>query len=381
MTWPLVPLGEVLIEFKDALGDGEEPTVLTLTEGRGFMAQSDRFKKRLAVADTKKYKVIRRGDIAFNPYLLWAGAIAHNDGWGIGLLSPLYPTFRTQSHSDSRYVWHMLRSQEALSRFDRISFGSVPRKRRASVPDFLSVEIPLPPLPEQRRIASILDQADKSRFRRREAIKALDDIVESELESVYEHTEKTVPLMTLVEEFRYGTSVKSGPTGVPVLRIPNVSRRVLDLTEIKYVSLTDAELIRLALREDDLLVVRSNGNREIVGATVRVPAFPSPHVFASYLIRMRPRETTNAAFVSKYLSSSRGRAGLRAGATTSAGQYNINTKTLAALPIALPSTAIQDNFVANLRRLNSLLELHEKHLAILDELFASLQHRAFEGTL
>ena len=77
MTDRLV-VGDVLEQFSETVGDGPEPTVLTLTERRGFVPQADRFNKRLAIADTSKYHLVRRGDIAFNPYLLWAGAIAQN---------------------------------------------------------------------------------------------------------------------------------------------------------------------------------------------------------------------------------------------------------------------------------------------------------------
>lgn len=243
------------------------------------------------------------------------------------------------------------------------------------------VKVPLPPLPEQRRIASILDKADGIRTQRHTALRVVAELADAELEQVLQHAHEIVALGSLVEEFRYGTSVKSGDAQVPVLRIPNVSSRVLDTSAMKHVDLSDAELVRLTLRDGDLLIVRSNGNRDIVGATVRVPRFSTPHVFASYLIRARPLASTNSVFVAKYLASRRGRAALRAGATTSAGQFNINTKTLGALPIALPSKDRQEKFVEAVGRLDALIDQHQAHLQVADALFASLQQRAFAGQL
>ncbi len=63
-------LGEVLEEFDQRLGAQQEPEILTLTEGKGFVSQRERFKKRLAIKDTSNYKLIGLNDIAFNPYLL-----------------------------------------------------------------------------------------------------------------------------------------------------------------------------------------------------------------------------------------------------------------------------------------------------------------------
>ncbi len=68
-------------------------------------------------------------------------------------------------------------------------------------------------------------------------------------------------------------------------------------------------------------------------------------------------------------------------ARTSAGQYNINTEGLAAIPIPIPPLSLQQAFAARVRGIEALKEKHRAHLAQLDTLFASLQHRAFRGEL
>jgi hypothetical protein len=65
-----IRIHDLLEPFEDLLGDRPEPELLTLTEKRGFMAQSEKYNKRVAREDTSGYKVIRKHDIAFNPYLL-----------------------------------------------------------------------------------------------------------------------------------------------------------------------------------------------------------------------------------------------------------------------------------------------------------------------
>lgn len=90
----MTALDEILVEFVERPGSGQEPPVLTLTERNGFVLQSERFNKRLATDDTSNYKVVRRNDLAFNPYLLWAGAVAQNTIVDAGIISPLYPAGR-----------------------------------------------------------------------------------------------------------------------------------------------------------------------------------------------------------------------------------------------------------------------------------------------
>lgn len=146
-------VGDLLAEYKELPARGSTPPVLTLTEKNGFVRQADRFHKRLATEDISKYKVVRKNDIAFNPYLLWAGAVAQNTIVDEGVISPLYPTFRVRDDHDPRYVARLLLTPAMIAAYDTIAFGSVPRRRRSSTNDFLNLQIPTPPnLNEQRRI-------------------------------------------------------------------------------------------------------------------------------------------------------------------------------------------------------------------------------------
>src|SRR5216117_2446570 len=98
-------LGDILEEFDQRLGtQAQEPDVLTLTERFGFVSQRERFNKRLAIADTSSYKLIGLNDIAFNPYLLWAGAVAQNTSWAAAIISPVYPTFHVREGYSPRFV-------------------------------------------------------------------------------------------------------------------------------------------------------------------------------------------------------------------------------------------------------------------------------------
>jgi type I restriction enzyme S subunit len=189
------------------------------------------------------------------------------------------------------------------------------------------------------------------------------------------------PLRDLVQDFLYGTSVKSGSTGTPVLRIPNVSRRRLDLTDLKLVELPAVEVQRLELDDGDLLFVRSNGNPDLVGANIEVSGLKVPFVFASYLIRARMSRSVNSTCVSKFLDAKAGRSQLRSNATTSAGQYNSNTRSFGAIEVPIPPLGEQVDIARKIRLVSEHRALLEAHLAKLDELFASLQYRAFRGGL
>jgi type I restriction enzyme, S subunit len=215
-----ITLALVLEPFDERLGTRPEPPVLTLTEKNGFVSQVERFNKRLATDDTSSYRVIRCGDVAFNPYLLWAGAIASNQEWEEAIISPAYPTFHVRAGFDPSFVRWLLGGEPIRARYDLISFGAVPRRRRAKTEDFLAIEVPaLPPLAEQKRIASILDAADALRQKRRESIAHIDTLVQSVFLDMFGDPERlgwpTATVETIASEER--GAIRTGPFGSQLL--------------------------------------------------------------------------------------------------------------------------------------------------------------------
>lgn len=105
-------------------------------------------------------------------------------------------------------------------------------------------------------------------------------------------------------------------------------------------------------------------------------------MFASYLIRARlAKSAAEPRYIASYMATDRGREALLKYARTSAGQFNINTKSLAALEIPMPSAAMQVHFVEQLDQIEAARTMCMTAGRLHSELFTSLQHRAFAGEL
>lgn len=291
------------------------------------------------------------------------------------------------------YLRHVLLGDAFHAKFMQTVSGVGGSLLRARPSQVAKITIPLPPLPEQRRIAAILDKADALRVKRREALAQLESLAQSIFVDVFGdalQTAERTPLCAFVDEFRYGTSNKSGATGFPALRIPNVVGGALDLRELKTVNVDASEFSRLKLVDGDLLFVRTNGNRDNVG---RCTVFSQTRVansgfevdsfiYASYLIRARLKsEQILPTVLQFFLSTEEGRRELRSYSKTSAGQFNINTEGLGALRIPNFPMALQESFVEKLEAVERQRHRQRKFGEDLDALFTSLQHRAFRGEL
>lgn len=139
---------------------GNEARVLSVTNSRGFVLPEDQFERRVASADLSNYKVVHRGQYAYNPSRINVGSIARLDGWDDGVLSPMYVVFRIDKHkANSDYFLHWLNSHEARQRIKNSAQGSV--RETVSFSEFAAITIPLPDRNTQTAIARYLNALRK----------------------------------------------------------------------------------------------------------------------------------------------------------------------------------------------------------------------------
>jgi type I restriction enzyme S subunit len=135
---------------------GNDARVLSVTNSRGFVLPEDQFERRVASADLSNYKVVRRGQYAYNPSRINVGSIARLNEWDDGVLSPMYVVFGlNETKIDSDYFLHWLNSHEARQRIKNSAQGSV--RETVSFSEFAALAIPLPNADKQVAIACYLN--------------------------------------------------------------------------------------------------------------------------------------------------------------------------------------------------------------------------------
>jgi type I restriction enzyme S subunit len=378
-------LGELLQEFDERLGSRPEPDILTLTEKMGFVLQRERFNKRLAIADTSNYKVIGLHDIAFNPYLLWANAIAQNTRWKKAIISPLYPTFRVRNGYSPRFVNYLLCGGFLRSRYDAISYGSVPRKRRSAVADFLNIQIHMtvPPFAEQERIVMLLDEADGLRKLRAQADQRSAALIPALFNEMFGDPDKNpkgwkVCSFAEVGKLDRGRS-KNRPRDdsslyggkYPFIQTGNVANSNGEITTYTQ-TYSEKGLAQSRMWPAGTLVITIAAN---IGKTA-ILTFPA--CFPDSMVGFIPGDRVIVEYVRTWLVTMESR--LEEAAPQMA-QKNINLKILSELMIPVPPLQLQKEFagrIAEIRKLDARQATTRTHL---DALFQSMLHRSFNGDL
>ena len=160
--WEIAKLGDVMeevnIRVKDLdTIDAEQIPILSLTKNYGLIPQSQRFQKRIATEDVSNYKVIKKWQVVYNPYVIWEGAIHTLRKMDIGIVSPVYIVWEFKDNVDPSFMDYLLRTPLLLNSYLSRASGVVNRRRSISKTDFQNIPIPLPPLSEQQKIAKVLD--------------------------------------------------------------------------------------------------------------------------------------------------------------------------------------------------------------------------------
>lgn len=149
-------VGTVAEEVSARNRGGNEARVLSVTNSRGFVLPEDQFERRVASTDLSNYKVVQRGQYAYNPSRINVGSIARLDGWDYGVLSPMYVVFRLdEAEVDSDYFLHWLSSHEARQRIKNSAQGSV--RETVSFSEFAAITIPRPDIHCQIAISRYLN--------------------------------------------------------------------------------------------------------------------------------------------------------------------------------------------------------------------------------
>jgi type I restriction enzyme S subunit len=286
-------------------------------------------------------------------------------------------------------VWNPIFRDAAKRRMT----GSAGQKR---VPTsfFEQFKIPLPPLPEQRKIAAILDKADAVRRKRQQTLELADQFLRSAFIDMFGDpvtNPKGWPIKKLSEAFATDIEpTKCGPfgsalrkheytdSGVPVLTMNNIVGNsfcldgCLHITQEKY-----QDLSTYAVREGDIIISRAG----TVGKMCVVPHLDGPAIISTNLIRLSlDGRILEPAFFVALMTYCRGRVGkLRTGNDDS---YTfMNTGILRGLPVPFPSPTVQADWVRLLSWMSQHVSNLSGHKEIAQDLSTRLVQQAFRGEL
>ncbi|WP_344738845.1 restriction endonuclease subunit S [Microbacterium awajiense] len=341
----------------------------------GFVPSAEYFKKQVFSSDISTYKVVHEGQFAY--------ATIHLDEGSIGVapttcvISPMYTVFSVdEARVAPDYLIRFLKSPRALASYPRLGRGTAERRKSISLDALGRLEVPLPPLPEQRRIAAILDEAEAPQENRERSARLMVELLAAEFHAIATRATTRVPLSEV--------AVIRAPLVDP--RSPEVRDLVLygsDAIETGSGVLTHAgsAAAQGAISGKYLVTDRAVIYSKIRPALNKVAIIEGPALTSADIYPLSPAK---GRLRHEYLAFAlRSPDFLRyAAALSSRAQMpKLNRESLFRYQIRLPSMGDQRFFSRAVHEAEGVRASCGAARRALDELFASLQHRAFRGEL
>ncbi len=252
------------------------------------------------------------------------------------------------------------------------------------------VQIPLPPLAEQRQIASILDQADELRQKRQQAIEKLDQLLQSTFIEMFgdpvsnpkQFICKTLEQISCFENGDRSSNYPSGNdlvfAGIPFLSTKNIRCNVYDETNLNFITEEKfSSLSRGKVKNNEILITL----RGTLGATcIFKSKYDTAFINAQMMIiRSNPLIMSND-FLHAILSfESMQEYFRRVGQGAAVPQ--LTATQLKKLEIIIPSIELQNEFLRINQEIQKLKNEFSNSFSKYDLLFKSLQNQAFNGNL
>lgn len=250
--------------------------------------------------------------------------------------------------------------------------------------------VPFPDYSDQLHIANILSKAENLIAQRKESIRLLEEFLKSTFLEMFGDPVRNEKGWEINSLSRFG-SLKNGlnytksESGVDVrcLGVGDFKElsKLTNTESLQVLNLTSEPNNEYFLKDGDLVFVRSNGNRELVGRCLLVFPKSEKVTFSGFCIRYRiERNGLNPIFISHLFRVPIFRASMLQGGK-GANIQNISQQTLEKLKIIVPPIERQTQFAQIVEKTEALKSQYQQSLQELEHLYGSLSQKAFRGEL
>jgi len=295
----------------------------------------------------------------------------------------------------NEYFCYLLQSPSVIQQVEALTQGGI--QKFVSLKVLRNLLVPLPPLPEQKRIVGILSDRltaiDKARTATETQLKAAKALPAAYLRQVFDSPEaQKWKRKKLGDIALISGGIQKTPHRFPssfhrsYLTVRNVQRGWLDLSTVERFEITLGELERCRLECGDLLIVEGNGSVDHIGRNAIYRSEPEDCIHQNHLIRVRLDQTKDDPdFLSFYLNSDFGKKQMLEKAMTTTGLHTLSVSKIQQMEAPIISLENQRKITLEIKeRLLTVTKLErslQSQLNTINQLPAATLRQAFNGEL
>ena len=374
-------------------------SVISIAKGKKHEitdSPSDKARRLIGIDDLRNDDLIRYTNdasgieaISDDVLIAWDGANAGTIGFGkSGYIGSTIARLRVKS---GVRLFTPFLGLYLKSKFDYLrqtaTGATIPHINRNALE---SIPLPIIEFDDQKRIAHLLGKVERLITQRKQHLRQLDDLLKSVFLEMFGdpvRNEKRWEISSLSSygTFKNGLNFGKGESGATVryLGVGDFKSKVTldDFNGLAFIELNELPASDYFLQDGDLLFVRSNGNRELVGRCMAVYPRTEKVTYSGFCIRYRINDPTlKATYIAHLFRSVAFRRVLLQGGQ-GANIQNINQQILSGLPIPVPAEGLQNQFAAIVGKIETIKSRSQQSLNDLEALYGALSQQAFKGEL
>lgn len=256
--------------------------------------------------------------------------------------------------------------------------------------DINNLKIPLPPLPQQQKIATILDAADELRQNDKALVAKYDELTQALFLDMFGDPVSNpkgwdIDSLKSHGNFKNGLNYSKSEKGVEIKYLGvgdfKSKSKIDNIENLSNIELDSLPADDYLLKDGDLVFVRSNGNKALVGRCVEVFPRQTKLTFSGFCIRYRVTSSSVHPTYLTHLFRNKSFKNLMLESGQGANIQNINQQILSGIDVPLPPYDIQNQFIERVALIEEQKAIARKSLERSEELFNSLLQKAFKGEL
>ncbi|MFH7882670.1 MAG: restriction endonuclease subunit S [Candidatus Aenigmatarchaeota archaeon] len=407
--WPTKKLEGLIEERKEKNLIRKSLPVFTVSHIYGLIPYQNIFYKRIHSIDTSNYKIVRKFDFAFG--------LPTKDTLPFGLLeqeeavlvSPAYIVFSIKDRDKlyPKFLSYLFKTNQ----YKRIiiekakSQGATRHGLPLKFNHLSTLEIPLPPLPIQKKVVSILDTIQEAINIQNKIIETTKELKKSMMADLFKYggpsfrkgrkLKKTeigeIPEDWEVVRLREIAYIKGGKrlpkghvfskekTGYPYIRVIDFKNGGIDSANLQYLKKEDYELLKnYSISKNDIYISIAG----TVGLVGIIPEELDGAVLTENAAKLVIKNSTkfNKLFLVKFLTSDKGQNQIKS-LTSKSTQPKLGLYRIAQIKIPLPPLPEQREIAEILQTIDQKIEIEQKKKELYEELFKTMLNKIFTGEI
>ena len=301
------------------------------------------------------------------------------DGFSTSELRPLRPD---ASVLNKDYLAAFLRSDSFVTWAVSKTAGA--KMPRLGTKDLMNAEIPVPSIEQQKKIAEKFKKLEQLISLRKQQLAKLDELVKARFVEMFgepvqnPNCWKTENLLDL-GYCKNGMNFHRDDCGTEIhcLGVGDFKNHstIRDVGSLPFISLNELPTSEYLLQDGDIVFVRSNGNKELVGRCLAIYPAKIPVTYSGFCIRYRL--TSNKITVSYLLRVLKADSVRKKMTGRGANIQNLNQQILAQLVVPIPPLSLQNQFAAFVERVDQQKQTVQQGLEKLELMKKALMQEYF----